>query len=423
MIERTGITRYENKAKRVVDTFGELTMFRKISSAMVRQVVSEGKWFAFGKKADENQVDIFNIANDSGVKFGNMLEDGWFDTNAYRTRLYKYMLHDFLCYVEVPIVKRSEDLNGAKNSYNKMLITSNIEVVALYLGISTEEAESKYGSRLLYNEVDSGDPDYPYLKLYTTKEGERKITKPRSDLNLEQVGIRVIPLYALAEGVNLLYDILKKDTYDITFLKDSGQVRTLNTTFSNEKIKEVYGDGDSILRSLQTVYDGDFLCNPTLERGYIRVFEMGSSIYNNPTRSINFARITKFEKAEPDLSYMYIDMDGVIDFFKDCLFNKDWTDEEIAEIVEAMDEFDVGSKREVKGVRVKTARQLEIWAEEQELLLSTVFIRQLALFMIAYPATFNGYTGTPQVLENASTGGSTGEGLLPTDLDLDMPFV
>ena len=287
-----------------------------------------------------------------------------------------------------------------------------------------EDTEKKYGRRLLYNEVDSGDPDYPYLKLYSSKEGERKITVPRSDLDLEQAGIRVIPLFALAEGVDELFSMLKNDTYDVTFLKDSGQVRVLNTTFSEPKITEIYGDGDIIQRALRDIYNGKFLSNTSMERGYIRVFEMGSSIYNNPTRSINFARIVKFEKAEPDLSYMYIDMDGVKDFFNQCVSDGTWSEEKIAELVKNLDEFEVGTKRDVNGTRMNTVSSLIMWAEEQELLLSTVFIRQLAMFMIAFPDIFHDYTGAPQIFENSETGGSetSGSGLLPADVDFDMPF-
>ena len=138
------------------------------------------------------------------------------------------------------------------------------------------------------------------------------------------------------------------------------------------------------------MYDGDFLANPTMERGYIRVFEMGSSIYDSPLRSINYARIIRFYQEEPDATYINIDLDGVLEAFVRGINNRKVKPYEVVDMLEM---FQVGSSRPKKS---STPTDLEDWAYGQKMLLSTVFLRSLALFMLANPQWFEGYTGTPK---------------------------
>ena len=55
-----------------------------------------------------------------------------------------------------------------------------------------------------------------------------------------------------------------------------------------------------------------------------------------------------------------------------------------------LEEFDVGTTRTVgsKGEPITSVHQIDTWAKSQHLLLSTVFLRQLALFMIGNPQWF-----------------------------------
>ena len=420
-MERVGISRHIDGEE--FDMYGERTYFRSVCGAAVAGAVAGGRWFCFCKGADKKQEDIMAVENGSGVKLGSFAAE-CFSEITYRDAIYKYLLHEFLCYYESPIVKKDTNLNGYKNSYNKYLITSNIRVVAEWLGISVEEAERQYGSRLVGVENNDDSPFYPYLKLYETKSHERKVTKPRSMLDLSDRGIRIVPLFALKVGVDELYSLLLQGTYDVTFLKDSGQVRSINTTFNREIAVNLYNDTGFVDGGFRDVYNGDFSSNPALERGYIRVFELGSSIYNNPTRSINFARIVEFKKADPDMSYMYIDIESVLDTFILSINSRRWADEEIDEFVDMLDVFEVGVDRTLNKVRISSVMQIENWANAQEMLLSTVFLRQLALFMIGNPQWFDGYDGTPKLKKVERSGCSPAQGTeYGMDLDdIGLPF-
>ena len=395
------------------DSYGEQTPFRAVVRGMVKQVVESGKWFSFGNVIDKKQVNIITIPNNKGIKIGDMLPEELFSMNAYRTKLYKYMLLDYMCYCEIPTERRVDGM--FKASFNKMIITSNMSVVANWLGISLEEAEAQYGAYC--RDVDDGEPMFPYLKL-TVKDGVKKITKPRQNIDLERQGIRVMPMFALKEGVDILFDKLSKGCYDVTFVKDAGQVRVMNTSFGKDIVDALYsGNAEFVNYNWDRVYDGNFDTNPNMDRGYIRVFELGSSIYNNPTRSINFARIIGFNEAEPDMSYMYIDLDNTLETFIQCLYSRTWSDDEVSELVESLDDFGVGSTRDLNGAKVSSVMQLENWANQQNMLLSTTFIRSLALCMIANPHLFNGYTGTPEVLKGMK---SEESGSAPEELGWDF---
>lgn len=376
------------------DLYGEKSVFRSVINLYVRNLVSEGKWFGFCTGSGGLQYDLMSIVNKSGDKLGTLVAKNYPDS-VYRIAIYKYLLKGYLCYYESPtVVKDTKQGYGFKSSYDKYLVTSSIGVIALWLGVSHSEAFDKYGSLLGTVTEDDGEGFFPYVKLYISKEGIRKVTKPRALLDLHRGGIRVTPLFALSEGVSTLYKIASKGTYDVTFIKDGGQKRTINTTFNTDIIKDLYkGSEDFIQKGLYGMYDGNFLENPNLVRGYIRVFELGSSIYDSPMRAINFARIVEIKPAEPDLTYVHIDLDGVISTF---LSGISTTNVDIPYLVDTLDMFDVGSPKELNGVRVCTREQLETWVLKQEVLYSTVFLRSLALFMIGNPQWFKGYTGKPK---------------------------
>lgn len=413
--KRKGIEKHLPNVEITCDLLGEQTAFRYLVSQVVKNVVKEGNWFSFCTKIDDSQFDIMSYKNVNGVKIGAFLHDLYPET-SYRSAIYKYMLRDYLCYYEAPtVIKDRENGYGFRNSYTKNLVTSNIEVIARWLEISTEDAKILYGSRVEGVYSDNECDLFPYVKLYETKDGTRKVTKPRKDLDLSISGTRVVPLFALKEGIDVFYQLASEDTYSVEFFKDGGQKRKINTTFSLKKIRELYTDNNFISKGMQGMYDGDFLANPTMERGYIRVFEMGGSIYDTPLRSINYARIIKFYKEEPDATYINIDLDGVMDAFTKGINNREINLNEVTEMLEM---FGVGSSRPKKNA---TVSDLEDWAFGQKMLLSTVFLRSLALFMIGNPQWFKGYTGTPTEYSSAdSTVESSTEGMSDEFDFLDM---
>lgn len=397
------------------DLLGAKTVFRLVTGTMVENTVEGGKWFSFCTRISDSQVDIMREKNSKGIKIGSYVAEIYPET-VYRSAVYKYLLRDYLCYYEVPTVtKNTASTFGYKSTYDKYLVTSNLEVVARWLNIDIEEASALYGSRLEEACDDNGCDLFPYLKLYETKDGVRKITKPRKDLDLSLAGTRVLPVFALEKAVNMLYRLACNDFYSIEFVKDGGQVRSLNTTFNVDKLREIYGETDFFHQGIEAMYNGDFESNPYMERGYFRVFEAGSSKYDSPTRAVNYARIVSFKKEEPDLTYINIDISSVVDIFKSSINNVNVS---VEEIVSMLDIFNVGTERKVHGKDIKTTQDLENWVDSQEVLLSTVFLRSLALFMLGNSHWFGGYNGKST---NEKTYISTGEDLdSMDDFDFDI---
>ena len=374
------------KDERYGDLFGVQTPFRSITTKIVEKVVSDCKWFGFCTRINKEQVDIFSIKNSNDVSIGSMVANAVGTDEGYRNSLYRYLLCDYLCYYEAPTVIRSKNYAGFKDSYNKFLVTSNLLVIAEWLGITYDEAKMQYGSRF----EDSSDGSCNYVKLTTAKDGTRKVTKPRKPLDLNISGLRIIPLFALDCGLKVLYNKSSKDFYNVTFIKDSGQRREINVCFDYEKLLSVYKDEGLLKDVYSEQYKGDLMTIKSLDRGYIRVIEVGTNIRNHASRSINIARIVGFQKAEPDLTFINVDLDTVKSTFLNTLSN---TKVNYKELVDMLEVFNVGTNREYNDHNISSYFELSNWVETQEMLLSTPFIKQLALFMMGNPQWFKGYTG------------------------------
>lgn len=369
------------------DLLGEKTPFRVIVNGLVKKVVSEGKWFGFCTRVDDSQVNIFDLEGDK-EKLGHMLYEEVCCDDGYRTSLYRYLLQDYLCYYEAPTVIKQKNYSGFKDSYNKYLITSNINVVAEWMGISLKDAIQKYGSRLEHSYSD--DNLCPYVKLTVAKDGTKKVVKPRSDLDLSIMGTRIVPLFAIKTGIDVLYAMCSKDFYNVTFVKDSGQKRTICVCFDYDKLLTVYKNVGLLSSAYEEQFKGDILNAKTLSRGYVRVIEVGTNIRNEALRSINLARILSIEKTEPDLTFVNVNLDAVKSTFLSKLSSKKVN---YPELIDMLNLFAVGTTRMYNGKVISSYSELESWVDAQEILLSTPFIKQLALFMMGNPQWFDGYTG------------------------------
>ncbi len=381
-----------------LDEYGVKDPFRKLIIAMVRKVLSEGKWFAFCKKVNDDQVDIMSIENDKGVKLGTMIGSKFYSESVYRTAVYKYFLREYLCLFEVPAVKKSYNSEAFQNSYNKALVTCNVAVIAEWLGIPMEEAAAKYAPYLDDAYLDLEDNEVPYVKLYQKKTGEHAISKPRTRLDVSTIGTRIMPMFAIKEGLDFLYEKSLNSVVRVRFLKDGGQIRDIDITSSTSIIREIYGDGVYMVKAFEGCYNGDFLNTDTVSRGYIRGIEVGGSRYDNPLRSINIGRIIGFESnVEPDLTFVDIDIDTAVEGFKSSI---NLSTCNIKRVVKGLEE--VGLITESEATNLKSFIELESWVESKSMVLGTVFLRSLALFMLANPQDFPDYTGVPLESSKAS---------------------
>ena len=380
------------------DILGVVNGFRRLCDMYIKQLVEEGKWFTVCHKIDSKQVDIMQVENGEGVKLGSFVNDV-FEEGGYRTSIYKYLLMNFLCYIEVPTTSFKSDTGSFKKTFNKMLVTANTEVMAEWLGVDYNELPSKYVDRVFNINMDDGEDLLPYVKLTETK-GGRKISVPRMDIDVSERGTRVIPLFMLKAGVDALYSKMEEGIVKVSFLKDGGQLRDMFTTVNFPKIRDIYGGGSFLDDSIEDSYKGDFLENKSLSKGYIKVPEIGGSRYDGPTRSMSYSRIVDISYSEePDLSFINIDLSTVIEGFNEGVLAHTKQAEAIVDMLEAFG-IDGDAWKDTVEARKKYVNKdvssLLQWAEERNLLFSTVFVRELCLFMLSNPQWFSNFTGEPK---------------------------
>lgn len=374
-----------------LDEYGVLDPFRKLITKAVKSTIKTGKWFAFCKKVDDSQVDLMAIENDKGQSMGSLIGSKYYSESQYRVGVYKHFMRSYLCFYEIPATKKVYDSNAFKSTYEKELITSNVAVIAEWLGISMADAVERYAAYMDDAYINMEDSEIPYVKLYVKKDGNRAITKPRTRLDLSKVGTRVIPAFAVKEGLDFIYENAKEKILRVSFMKDNSTIRDLDITFSPDIIRDIYGDGTYLTRGFTECYDGDFLGTNTVMRGYIRAIEVGGSKYDNPLRSVNICRITKVEfDVEPDLTFINIDMDAIVDNFEKSI---DLGKADVKRVISGMKDMELITESDAS--KITTSMELESWVESKNMILGTVFLRGLALFMLSDPQDFPDYTGSP----------------------------
>lgn len=377
-----------------VDEYGLQDDFRKIITAFVKKIVKSGNWFGFCKLASDDQVDIMKMENDEGKRLGELIGSKYYPDTAevaYRSAIYKAFMASYLCYYEVPARKQSfVGDKGFYTGYNKFLATSNILVIAWWLDITVNEALNLYGDYFEALYIDDGETTIPYVRLVIGKDGKRKVRKPRMVLDIGAKGTRVIPLFALKEGMDLLYSASTKVVNRVSFIKDSGEVRDMDISFNNKIIRDIYGESDFYFKAFDGCYTGDFLSTSEIEYGYIKAIEVGGSRYDNPLRSLNFSRITKVVyQVEPNLTYVNIDIDSAVDSFKEAIRGRVKKSIRVARLLCEFRLMDSEKANAIKG-----DFDLESWVDSARLM-GTVFLRSLAMFMLGNPEEFPNYTGEP----------------------------
>lgn len=376
-----------------LDEYGIVDPFRKLIVKAVKSTLKEGKWFTFCKKASPEQVDLMSIENKAGVKMGKIIGEKFYPDTEYRTAIYKHFLRSYMCYYEVPAVKKGygSNSNVYQSSFEKDIITSNMAVIAAWLDMTVEEVAERYMVYLDNAYLDDGENDFPYVKLVLSKDGKRSIRKPRSSLDLSKQGTRVVPMFALKEGIDYLYNKSLDSVVRVSFVKDGGEKRDIDFSFNRNIVRDIYGESNYFFRGFDACYEGDLLEDKDILRGYLKVIEIGGSKYDTPTRSVNFSRVCSFEVGvTPDLTFINIDMDSILDSFKNDLgvsFKKS------QRIAKTLVEFDLMSTAELE--HINSSIELESWVERKKSLFGTVFLRSLALFMLGNPMDFPNYTGSP----------------------------
>lgn len=308
-----------------------------------------------------------------------------------RTLFIDYLLSISICYVEVP---KYVTKNGvAQESFDKFLCTKNPAIMGTWMGASQAEMQAKYSAKIQSRQVEFQNNEIRVAKLITGAKGN-SISIPRSTFFTDKMTcIPMFMLYAFIEGFKprLFNSILK-----FSYLKDNGTVRELATTLSESILMDYYEDTAHVAEMLSgvdinTVKQGGLMLPSKMNRGYIRLPELGSSVYDTGVRSLNLARILSVEVIpEVDRSFIHVDLNSVVDSFCDCM---DYLMRTNPALIKPCYQALSGDLEGEEPVAL--AEKAKSYVSTRSVLFSTTYHRELHMFMSKNPQWFPLYTGTP----------------------------
>ena len=164
---------------------------------------------------------------------------------------------------------------------------------------------------------------------------------------------------------------------------------------------------------INSVKQGGMMLSTRMNRGYIKVPELGASIYDaSGVRSLNVARILKAEVVDDiDSSFINVDLGSVVANFEDCcdyLVKNNMLNELYAMYKELTGaDYDVANIS--SGVVCSTA--VKDYVQNRSVWLSTSYHRDLHRFMVLHPEWFPLYTGQPKKTVTSSAN----YGVMPLD--------
>lgn len=327
-----------------------------------------------------------------------VFEDFGIRVNVYDDLKKKLLLYDYLmsisiCYVEIP--KYITKGGVPTPTYDKFLCTKNPAIMSAWMGVDIAEMQAKYSSRIASRQIEFDDNEIRFVKLNHTNKGN-SITLPRNSYSVKEM--TCIPLYMLYAFIEGFKPLIEGGIVNFSFLKDNGTIRELATTLNKDILMNYYNDTMFVGTMLSgvdinSVEQGGLLLSSKINRGYIKVPELGSSIYDGTgVRSLNVARLLKAEVVnEVDRSFINVDLNSVLENFGNSLdYLLKTSPNELGNVYLAI----VGEKSDTNQPAVIVSKLRE-YAESRGMLLSTTFYRTLHLFMVGNPQWFPLYTGKP----------------------------
>lgn len=310
--------------------------------------------------------------------------------------LLDYLMSISICYVEVPKYITKEGY--ATPTFDKYLCTRNPAVMAAWMGADTAEMQAKYSARIQSRQVEFNDNMLRFVKLNHSSKGN-SITLPRNAASVEKMTcIPLYMLYAFMEGVRPL---LENGIVKFSFAKDNGTVREMASTLSEDIIRQYYDDNmfvNTMLSNIdfKTVQQGGMTLSSKIHRGYIKIPELGASVYDAVgCRSLNLARILRVEQVdEVDRTFIKVDLGSVCANFDISL---DYLAKTHPENVQACYLALVGDEADLSRAS-NLSQQVEECKEfvrGRSAFFSTSYHRELHLFLISHPDWFPLYTGKP----------------------------
>lgn len=346
----------------------------------------------------KNMLDeISELRREEYTKFGIYLG---VDNLTKKTLFYDYLMSISICYIEIPKFHTKDGF--AQSTYDKFLVTKNPSIMAIWMGCLPAEMQAKYSARIASNQIDLGDHSLRAVKLQTSAKGN-SISCPRGTFDVEKMTcIPLFMLYAFQKGFE---DSLKSKILKFTFLKDNGTIRELCSTLNSDILMSYYND-TSFVGGMLTSSDidsqkqGGMQMSSKMNRGYIKIPEVGSSIYDRSgTRSLNLARVLKIEEVDSvDKTFIHVDLNSVEQNFYDCL---DYAVKKFPDQIKYIYRGILGEDSDSEQPLVIVSKINE-FIRSRSAILSTTFLRELHLFMINNPQWFPLYTGKPNIAQQSS---------------------
>lgn len=317
---------------------------------------------------------------------------------------YDYLMTISICYVEIPKYVTKEGMPMA--TYDKFLCTRNPAIMGAWMGADPAEMQAKYSSRIVSRQVEFNINELRCVKLNHTNKGN-SITVPRTAYNVEKM--TCIPMYMLYAFVEGFKPLIQNGIVKFSYLKDNGTIRELATTLNEDILRDYYDDNIFINTMLSgvdinTVQQGGMTLSSKMNRGYIKVPELGASVYDGTgVRSLNIARLLKAEKIDSvDRTFLKVDLNSVPTNFNNGIdYIVKTMPDSLKDCYKALvgEEFD-----ETKCVSVPvTAETCKEYVAGRSAFLSTSYHRDLHVFMISHPEWFPLYTGKPAQQITSST--------------------
>lgn len=288
-----------------------------------------------------------------------------------------YILSSCLCYVEI------YDSASGKSSSNveKFYATRNRFIAGNVAGIDASET-SKYTNYLSPILADYKMESLRVLKLSHLKKGF-KITQPRSAINFHRT-VKVTPLFLISAFIMGIIPTLKENIVKFKYIKDNGQEREIYTTLSKDIFSKYYGN-----EYANTVVNQ---CEMKMDRGYIRIPELGCSKYDNSgMRALNLSRITSIEVVDTfDTQYIDIDFSTIIPFFKGTI--EAINDISVLQLIyQTLLNTPASEDKSIGELRAN----LISYVDSRFTIGTTTFQKELHNYMMQYKSVFKGYTGKP----------------------------
>lgn len=320
---------------------------------------------------------------------------------------YDYLMTISICYVEIPKYVTKDGMPMA--TYDKFLCTRNPAIMGAWMGADPSEMQAKYSSRITSRQVEFNINELRCVKLNHTNKGN-SITVPRTAYNVEKM--TCIPMYMLYAFVAGFKPLIQDGIVKFSYLKDNGTIRELATTLNEDILKDYYDDNIFINTMLSgvdinTVQQGGMTLSSKMNRGYIKVPELGASVYDGTgVRSLNIARLLKAEKIDSvDRTFLKVDLNSVPTNFNNGIdYIVKTMPDSLKDCYKALvgEEFDETKCSSIP-VMAETCKS---YVAGRSAFLSTSYHRDLHVFMVSHPEWFPLYTGKPaqQITSSANFG-------------------